>query len=167
MAKLRAMQPRPPAFHAALVTVLLLCGLSRAASAEDLALPDLAGKVDHLVQALSLIGTPYRMGGRDPKSGLDCSGLVGYVYAQTKAVDLPRSAAEISRQGEAVDKEQLQPGDLVFFNTLRKPFSHVGIYKGEGKFVHASSSRTGRVLVSDMTQPYWVKRFNGARRLLP
>lgn len=120
-----------------------------------------------LVYALSLVGIPYRPGGSDPESGLDCSGLVRHVYAQTAEVELPRTAAAISQRGEPVETDQLKPGDLVFFNTLRRPFSHVGIYKGEGKFVHASSSRTGRVLVSDMNKRYWASRFDGARRILP
>lgn len=169
MAKLSAMQRIPPASRGLWHVVLLLAGLAIAPAlpAAETFLEDLADKAAPLSYALSLIGTPYRFGGQSPETGLDCSGLVKHVYAQTAAMDLPRSAVEMSRKGEAVEQEGLKPGDLVFFNTLKRPFSHVGIYKGDGKFVHASSSRSGRVLVSDMSKRYWAQRFNGARRVLP
>jgi cell wall-associated NlpC family hydrolase len=120
-----------------------------------------------LLAALNLIGTPYRMGGRSPDTGLDCSGLVRHVYKQTHGIELPHNAREISLRGELVERNELRPGDLVFFNTLGRPFSHVGIYKGDGKFVHASSRSNRRVTVSDMRDSYWSRRFDGARRLLP
>lgn len=118
-----------------------------------------------LLGALKLLGTPYRMGGRRPETGLDCSGLVRYVYKQTHDIDLPHNARDISRRGEPVEPSELRPGDLVFFNTLGRPFSHVGIYKGDGKFVHASSRRDKKVTVSDMGNRYWAARFDGARRI--
>ncbi len=157
-----------PLSHRWLAPALLIWSLlaSPPGRCEDSAIQSLAEAAKPLVYALTLVGTPYRPGGSDPQSGLDCSGLVKHVYAQTAELELPRTAAAISQQGEPVEQEQLKPGDLVFFNTLRRPFSHVGIYKGEGKFVHASSTRTGRVLVSDMNKRYWAKRFDGARRLL-
>ena len=116
-----------------------------------------------MVQALSLIGIQYRYGGDTPLTGFDCSGFVRYVYHQIGTA-LPRSASEISRFGKTVDRDELQPGDLVFFNTLRRPFSHVGIYLGEQRFIHAPS-RGGNVEIVNMTERYWERRFNGARRL--
>jgi cell wall-associated NlpC family hydrolase len=123
-------------------------------------------RTEPLLYALGLLGSPYKLGGNDPEKGIDCSGFVRHVYKRTEDIELPHNAKAISRSGEAVDKDQLQPGDLVFFNTLRKPYSHVGIYAGDGKFVHATSSRSKQVMVSDMNQSYWAKRFDGARRLL-
>lgn len=123
-------------------------------------------KAEPLLYALGLLGSPYKMGGTDPAKGVDCSGFVRHVYKQTEDIDLPHSAKAQSQNGEAVDKDQLQPGDLVFFNTRHKPYSHVGIYAGDGQFVHAASSRSKRVMVSDMNDGYWAKRFNGARRVL-
>jgi cell wall-associated NlpC family hydrolase len=97
---------------------------------------------------------------------MDCSGFVSHVYGQVAGIQLPRSSQEISQHGTALEPVDLQPGDLVFFNTLSRAFSHVGVYLGENRFIHASSSQTGAVMVSDMNQPYWSKRFDGARRLL-
>ena len=118
-----------------------------------------------LLQALKLLGTPYKYGGSNPEKGVDCSGLVRHVYKQGANIDLPRSAKAISQKGETVDKSELKPGDLVFFNTRKRPFSHVGIYAGEGKFIHASSRREKQVTVSNLDDGYWAKRFNGARRI--
>jgi len=117
------------------------------------------------LQALSLIGIKYKWGGGDPAAGLDCSGLVTHVFNEVAGIVLPRDSRSMSKVGSAVDKNELQPGDLVFFNTLKRPFSHVGIYIGEDRFVHAP--RRGReVEVSEMRDGYWQKRFNGARRVL-
>ncbi len=124
-------------------------------------------KAKPLLKALSLIGTPYKFGGNNPQKGLDCSGFVKHVYKESADISLPRSASEMSRQGEQVNQAELKPGDLVFFNTRKKPNSHVGIYVGDGEFVHASSSRTKEVMVSRMGEKYWSKRFDGARRVLP
>lgn len=118
-----------------------------------------------LLYALGLLGSPYKMGGTDPDKGVDCSGFVRHVYKETENIDLPHSAKAQSQAGEVVEKTQLEPGDLVFFNTRHKPYSHVGIYAGDGQFVHAASSRSKKVMVSDMNDRYWAKRFNGARRL--
>lgn len=122
-------------------------------------------KAKSLNYAMSLIGSPYKRGGQDPKKGTDCSGFVRHVYTQTTGIELPHNALQMSRQGEPVDKTELRPGDLVFFNTLRKPFSHVGIYVGAGEFVHASSDRHKRVMVSQLEERYWRAHFNGARRI--
>ena len=117
------------------------------------------------IDALSLVGIRYRYGGNSPDQGLDCSGLVRYVFREADGTDLPRTSNEMSRRGQPVDKQDLQPGDLVFFNTLNRAFSHVGIYLGNNQFVHAPSK--GRaVRVEDMDMAYWKTRFNGARRVL-
>ena len=117
-----------------------------------------------LTGALSLIGIKYRFGGNTPDTGFDCSGFVRYVFSQSLGIALPRSAAEISNIGKNVSRDELQPGDLVFFNTMKRAFSHVGIYMGNGKFIH--SPRTGQsVQVVDMRDSYWKTRFNGARRI--
>jgi hypothetical protein len=120
---------------------------------------------DVVVQALSLLGTPYRFGGSSPDSGFDCSGLVRHVFAAVLGHDLPRRAEEISGVGHTVSRAELQPGDLVFFNTLRRAFSHVAIYIGEGRFVHAPA-RNGRVRIEGLDDRYWAARFNGARRVM-
>lgn len=119
---------------------------------------------DLVVGALGLLGIAYRLGGNTPTSGFDCSGLVRYVFQTAVGLDLPRRAEEISRIGSKIDRSDLKPGDLVFYKTLRKTFSHVGIYLGNNRFIHAPSSG-GAVRVDDMTQSYWTARFNGARRV--
>ena len=129
-------------------------------------LQDITNRASELaVQALSMLGINYRYGGNSPETGLDCSGLVRYVFKEAWDRDLPRTAAEISRVGEKVNKLDLRPGDLVFYNTLRRGFSHVGIYLGDGKFIH-SPSTGGQVRIEDMDLAYWKKRFNGARRII-
>ncbi|HEX5640025.1 MAG TPA: C40 family peptidase [Burkholderiaceae bacterium] len=120
---------------------------------------------DIVLQALSLLGTPYRYGGASPETGFDCSGLVRHVFASALSHDLPRRSEEISGLGEPVARADLQPGDLVFFNTLRRAFSHVAIYIGEGRFIHAPA-RNGRVRIEGLDDRYWATRFNGARRLV-
>jgi cell wall-associated NlpC family hydrolase len=116
------------------------------------------------LRALSFIGVRYKWGGNSPDTGFDCSGLIRYVYSQITGQALPHNAKDLSQVGENIDRTELQPGDLVFFNTLRKPFSHVGIYLGDSRFVHAPS-RGGSVEIVDMSQRYWKNRYNGARRL--
>ncbi len=116
------------------------------------------------IAAMSLIGIHYKRGGNSPQNGLDCSGLVRYVFREANGTELPRTSAEMSKLGEQVDKSQLQPGDLVFFNTLKRTFSHVGIYLGDNKFIHAPSSG-GAVRIESMDLAYWKARFNGARRI--
>lgn len=119
-----------------------------------------------LINALALTGTPYKFGGTTPASGFDCSGFVRYVFQQAANLTLPHGARAISQLGKSIPADQLQPGDLVFYNTLKSTFSHVGIYIGDNRFVHAPSSGGG-VHVVDMTDTYWAKRFNGARRIEP
>ena len=114
--------------------------------------------------ALDLIGIRYKWGGSTPETGLDCSGLVRFVFQQVTGVTLPRTARDMSRMGEQIAPAELQPGDLVFFNTQRFAFSHVGIYLGDNRFVHAP--RRGRdVEVATLDSNFWHSRFNGARRL--
>lgn len=114
--------------------------------------------------ALNFLGTKYKYGGGTPFTGFDCSGLVIYAAEKSLGLKLPRTSAEIAREGESVNIRELKKGDLVFFNTLGRRFSHVGIYLGDQKFVHAP--RPGAVVrVEDMDLKYWKKRYNGARRL--
>ena len=117
-----------------------------------------------LVNALSLTGVRYKYGGNSPETGFDCSGFVRYVFKQATSLSLPHSAMAISQLGKSVPKDELQPGDLVFFNTLRSTFSHVGIYLGNNRFIH-SPSRGGKVRVESMDDVYWAKNFNGAQRI--
>jgi cell wall-associated NlpC family hydrolase len=115
-------------------------------------------------RAISLTGVRYKYGGTSPESGMDCSGLVRYVFQKTWEMDLPRTSDEISRVGRHIEMHDLQPGDLVFYNTLRRKFSHVGIYVGDNKFVHAPTAG-GKVRVESMDLSYWKKRFDGACRI--
>lgn len=114
--------------------------------------------------ALSLLGIQYKYGGSSPHEGLDCSGLVRHVVREVMDQELPRSSEEISRIGNPVDNHALQPGDLVFFNTLRRSFSHVGIYLGDDRFIHSPASG-GKVRIENMALRYWKQRFDGARRI--
>jgi len=125
---------------------------------------DPAGAADLAAYALNYLGVPYRRGGASPDAGFDCSGLVSYVSRAVLGLQVPRRAEEMSRVGEPVKMNELQPGDLVFYNTLRRKFSHVGIYLGDGRFVHSPASG-GVVRIESMDIAYWKKRFNGARRL--
>jgi cell wall-associated NlpC family hydrolase len=123
-----------------------------------------ASATEAAVIALSLIGTPYSAGGAAPDTGFDCSGLVAYVFERAAQVQLPRNTFDLAQVAAAIDAAALRPGDLVFYNTQRRAFSHVGIYLGEARFVHAPSSG-GAVRVEDMRLGYWTQRFDGARRL--
>lgn len=117
--------------------------------------------------ALLALGAQYRLGGRSPETGFDCSGLVAHVFERAWGVLLPRSALQQASVGNPIQKlAELEPGDLVFYNTRDSPFSHVGIYVGDGRFVHAP--RPGqRVRAESVDKPYWRARFTGARRLSP
>ena len=120
---------------------------------------------DVILKGLELVGINYRMGGNDPNSGLDCSSYVQTVYRDAIGLVLPRTAKEQSLQGEEVDRSELKPGDLVFFNTMRRAFSHVGIYLGDNYFLHAPRAGSA-VRVESMQSSYWVQRYNGARRVI-
>jgi cell wall-associated NlpC family hydrolase len=121
---------------------------------------------DVSMYAVSLVGSPYRMGGTSPQTGLDCSGFVGHVFKQTTGILLPRDSRTISETAQPLSPTELLPGDLVFFNTLNRSYSHVGIYLGDDRFVHAASSRTGGVMVSNLGDRYWRDHFDGARRVI-
>ena len=124
-----------------------------------------ADKASDLVfNAIGFLGVPYRRGGNSADTGFDCSGFVRAMYQQTIGLVLPRRANEQAAATQTIDRKDLQPGDLVFFNTMRQAFSHVGIYVGEGKFIH-SPKPGAQVRVEDMGLAYWSHRFDGARRV--
>jgi len=112
--------------------------------------------------ALGLIDTGYRFGGKNPEAGLDCSGMVSYIYARAAGLKVAGSAADIARGGRPIERSALRPGDLVFFNTRNQPFSHVGIYLGDARFIHAPSSN-GRVRIDTLNDRYYAQRFEAAR----
>jgi cell wall-associated NlpC family hydrolase len=125
-----------------------------------------ADRASNLVMtAMGFLGVPYRRGGNSVDTGFDCSGFVRAMYEQTVGLVLPRRANEQAAATQTIDKKDLQPGDLVFFNTMKRAFSHVGIYVGEGKFIH-SPKPGAQVRVEDMGVAYWAQRFNGARRVV-
>jgi cell wall-associated NlpC family hydrolase len=119
-----------------------------------------------VVTAMGFLGVPYRRGGSSVETGFDCSGFVKAMYEQTVGLILPRRANEQAAATQQIDRKELQPGDLVFFNTLKRTFSHVGIYVGDNKFIH-SPKPGAQVRVEDMAIPYWAARFDGARRVMP
>jgi cell wall-associated NlpC family hydrolase len=124
-----------------------------------------SGAQDVAIYALGMIGVDYRYGGNSPESGLDCSGLVRYVFQEVTGVTLPRTSKEMSGLGAKLKADDLKAGDLVFFNTRGFQFSHVGIYLGDNRFIHAPS-RGSEVEISRLTETYWQKHFSGARRLV-
>ena len=166
-----------------LLALLLLCSAVQAApSGNDddmdklLAEKGLFSKLEHVrqsvgnkaselvVNAMGFLGVPYRRGGNTAETGFDCSGFVRAMYEQTVGLMLPRRADQQAAATVKIEKTDLQPGDLVFFNTMRRAFSHVGIYVGEGKFIH-SPKPGAEVRVEDMRLNYWERRFDGARRV--
>lgn len=112
--------------------------------------------------AMGMIDTGYQFGGKNPEAGLDCSGMVSYIYKQALDRKITGSAADMARLGKQIRPETLRPGDLVFFNTLNRSFSHVGVYIGDGRFIHAPSSK-GRVRIERMDNVYFAPRFEMAR----
>jgi cell wall-associated NlpC family hydrolase len=120
---------------------------------------------DLVLSAMNFLGVPYRRGGDSAEEGFDCSGFTRHIFELSLGLVLPRRADQQANQAGLlqVARDELKPGDLVFFNTMRRAFSHVGIYVGDGKFIHAPRAG-GEVRVEDMRQAYWTKRFNGARR---
>jgi cell wall-associated NlpC family hydrolase len=123
------------------------------------------GSEDISIAAIGLVGVPYRYGGNTPKGGFDCSGLVVYVVKNTRQKTLPRTSSEMGKYGKPLQAESPAPGDLVFFNTLGDRHSHVGIYVGAGRFVHAPSTG-GTVRIDEIKNPYWAPRFTEARRVI-
>jgi cell wall-associated NlpC family hydrolase len=123
-------------------------------------------RAEALLQTLLALGVDYRYGGKSPESGFDCSGLVAHVFREAYGVDLPHNARAQSELGTRISLSELRAGDLVFYNTQNRPFSHVGIYLGDGRFVHAP--KTGaQVRVESIRGRYWMRRFDGARRIRP
>ncbi len=120
---------------------------------------------DLVMSAMNFLGVRYRRGGNSAEHGFDCSGFTRYVFEHSIGLVLPRRADQQAHNAglAAIRRDELRPGDLVFFNTMRRAFSHVGIYVGEGKFIHSPRSG-GEVRIEDMRQDYWATRFNGARR---
>lgn len=132
-------------------------------------LGEVGGKVGNraselVVTAMSLLGVPYKRGGNSFETGFDCSGFVKAIYEQTAGLVLPRRAEQQAASTQKIDLAELQPGDLVFFNTMRRAFSHVGIYVGDGNFIH-SPKPGAKVRVENMGIAYWKSRFDGARRV--
>lgn len=126
-----------------------------------------ADKASDLVgNAMGFLGVRYKRGGNSAETGFDCSGFVRAMYEQTVGLLLPRRADQQAATTTVIDKKELQPGDLVFFNTMRRAFSHVGIYVGDGKFIHSPRSGS-EIRVEDMRISYWQRRFDGARRVSP
>ncbi len=117
-----------------------------------------------VMNSMAFLGVPYKRGGTNSDTGFDCSGFVRAIYEQTAGLLLPRRAEQQAAATQKIDKTDLKPGDLVFFNTMRRAFSHVGIYVGNGKFIH-SPKPGAEVRVEDMGVSYWAKRFDGARRV--
>jgi cell wall-associated NlpC family hydrolase len=120
---------------------------------------------DLVLSAMNFLGVPYRRGGNSADEGFDCSGFTRHIFESSIGMVLPRRADQQASDGKlaAVTREELRPGDLVFFNTMKRAFSHVGIYMGEGKFIHAPRAGA-QVRIEDMREAYWVQRYNGARR---
>ena len=126
---------------------------------------NVSNKASELVfNAMGFMGVPYKRGGNTVETGFDCSGFVRAIYQQSVGLLLPRKAEQQAAATEKIERADLQPGDLVFFNTMRRAFSHVGIYVGEGKFIH-SPKPGSEVRVEDMGLAYWRHRFDGARRV--
>ena len=151
------------------VDSLNLSALETAALSEVMPEPQQQWKSDIgliINKAYELTGIKYKLGGSKPETGFDCSQFVKYVFEQALNLSLPPSARSLSKIGETIRFEDLQPGDLVFFNTRKSKFSHVGIYVGNNEFIHAP--RTGKTIrVESLTKNYWLKRFNGATRVEP
>jgi len=143
--------------------------LQRAAASAQAAVSSTTSGVGNMLdKSMSYLGIRYRFGGNGPEAGgFDCSGLVKKVFGDALGVNLPRTAYEMAQLGDKVNGMQdLKPGDLVFFNTMRRAFSHVGIYVGDNRFIHAPS-KGSVVRVEDLDSEYWRKHFSGARRLVP
>ena len=153
-------------------TFIALCGLSAQAQEQNKVDETLSAFTRYtnatqevILKGLQLVGINYRLGGNNEESGLDCSGFVRLVFKDTIGMMLPRTAREMSSVGQQVESNDLKPGDLVFFNTMRRTFSHVGIYLGDNYFLHAPRAGS-EIRVESMQSSYWLQRYNGARRVL-
>jgi len=140
------------------LSALILSGCATPPPAPDPRSPEL------VFQALAVAGVPYKRGGESPEAGFDCSGLVAHVYREAFGIELPHNALAQSRIGKHVTVAGLEAGDLVFYNTERRPYSHVGIYLGDHRFIHAPKPGAA-VRIEDMRTAYWSRRFDGARRV--
>jgi cell wall-associated NlpC family hydrolase len=158
---------RPARFFLPFLLVLLgACASGGGTHGQHAASADHVAANGVLIRALGLVGTPYRYGGASPEGGFDCSGLVQFVYRDSAGVRLPRSTRElVAMDARRVDADELEPGDLVFFAPGGGPASHIGIYVGEGRFVHAPSTG-GTVRIDRLDAVYWRQAFAGARRVL-
>lgn len=139
---------------------------SPVARSEAPPVPARAERSEALLRALLALGVEYRYGGSSPVTGFDCSGLVAHVYREAWGIRLPHNTKAQSEAGVPVSLAELQPGDLVFYDTLNRPFSHVGIYLGDGNFVYAPKSGA-QVRIASLKGAYWTQRYNGARRIEP
>ena len=128
--------------------------------AQPLAISEKGNEV--AIYALGLVDTGYRFGGKNPEAGLDCSGMVSFIYDRAAGLRVKGSAADIARNGRPIEAGSLRPGDLVFFNTRNRSFSHVGIYLGDARFIHAPSSN-GKVRIDRLSDRYYAQRFEAAR----
>ena len=153
----------------ALGTGLSGCGMAPTRPAPAIVYPHKARGAnpnDILFRAIGLVGTPYRYGGNTPRGGFDCSGLVDYVYRNVAGIELPRTAEQINRiDAPSVPRKDLESGDLLFFRTEGRHVSHVGIYVGRGRFVHAPNTG-GTVRLDYLDAPYWREHYSGAKRVL-
>lgn len=152
-----------------IIKLLLIFALSISSlpgRADDASTKPAPTRTELALFAMGLIGAVYKPGGDNPTTGMDCSGFVKYVFGQVAGLKLPHNALAMSKISTQIDKTELRPGDLVFFKTMKNAFSHVGIYLGDNRFIHAASSKTGVVMISHLDDPYWSTKFNGARRLL-
>lgn len=149
----------------ALVVVIVLAGCSSVPARRSHSLEPVRGEArqEVVLYALGLLDRGYRFGGSNPELGVDCSGMVAYVFRNAAGVELPHNARDIAALGRDV-RGRVQPGDLVFFDTLGRPYSHVGIYIGDGRFVHASTS-SQKVVISRLDNVYFAKRYHDARSL--
>lgn len=148
--------------------MLAACGttphspIKHSATAKPVIYQDKANSQEVVLYAMGLMDTDYRFGGNNPESGLDCSGMVSYIYQNALGMRLPHNAYQIAQLGIDIPLTAIQPGDLLFFNTLNKPYSHVGIYIGDDRFIHAPSSN-GKISISSIKTSYYSKRLEGAR----
>ena len=155
-------QPRPPTATAVVPAERAAPGIERALAAN----PALySPSPDALFTALAALGIDYRYGGRSPATGFDCSGLVAHVYRDAYGITIPAHTGAQSRLGKPIDVRQIETGDLVFYNTLGQANTHVGIYIGDERFIHAPRSGAA-VRIESMRSSYWKTRFNGARRIV-
>ncbi|HLO64230.1 MAG TPA: C40 family peptidase [Azonexus sp.] len=148
-----------------IVTLLAACGspATRPESAVQATASSANDRGNEIVlYAMGLLDTGYRFGGKNPEAGLDCSGMVSYIYGQAAGLKVLGSAADIARRSKPIERSALRPGDLVFFNTLNRSLSHVGIYIGETRFIHAPSSN-GKVRIDRLTDSYYAQRYETAR----